>query len=284
MNHQTPDTEPRSTLTAWERVEIARHPNRPKSSDYIQRSFDAFVELHGDRAFADDAALLGGLGRIEGRSCVVLGQEKGRDTHSRLKRNFGMLQPEGYRKALRLMKLGEKFGLPVICLIDTPGAHPGLEAEERGQGWAIAQNLKEMAQLKVPIISLIIGEGCSGGALGIGLADTVAMLQHSYYSVISPEGCASILWRTDSAKQQAAERLQLTSERLLALGVVDTILQEPPLGAHLDPRQLFADVRGFLTAQLESLSRLAVDELLDRRYGKFRHLGVFTSELQLTSS
>lgn len=272
------------TLTAWERVEIARHPDRPKTSDYLQRSIDTFTELHGDRTFADDPALIGGLGCVDGIACVFLGQEKGRDTHSRVRRNFGMLQPEGYRKALRLMKLAEKFGLPVVSFIDTPGAYPGLEAEERGQGWAISQNLKAMAQLKVPIISLIIGEGCSGGALGIGVADRLAMLEHSYYSVISPEGCASILWRSKSAKQQAAERLQLTSERLLSLKIVDAVLPEHPLGAHLNAVQLFTDVRRYLVDQLDQLKHLPLDALLEKRYEKFRRFGAFTSQVQLTSS
>lgn len=272
------------TLTAWERVEIARHPDRPKTSDYLQRSIDTFTELHGDRTFADDPALIGGLGCVDGIACVFLGQEKGRDTHSRVRRNFGMLQPEGFRKALRLMKLAEKFGLPVVSFIDTPGAYPGLEAEERGQGWAISQNLKAMAQLKVPIISLIIGEGCSGGALGIGVADRLAMLEHSYYSVISPEGCASILWRSKSAKQQAAERLQLTSERLLSLKIVDAVLPEHPLGAHLNAVQLFTDVRRYLVDQLDQLKHLPLDALLEKRYEKFRRFGAFTSQVQLTSS
>ena len=273
-----------SSLTAWERVEIARHPDRPKTSDYLQRSIDTFTELHGDRTFADDPALIGGLGSIEGHYCVLLGQEKGRDTRSRLRRNFGMLHPEGYRKALRLMKLAEKFDLPVICFIDTPGAYPGLEAEERGQGWAISQNLKAMAQLKVPIISLIIGEGCSGGALGIGVADRVAMLEHSYYSVISPEGCASILWRSKSAKQQAAERLQLTSERLFSLKIVDAILPEHPLGAHLNADQLFTEVRRFLAEQLVQFKQLSLDALLEKRYEKFRKFGAFAPQVQLSSS
>lgn len=271
-------------LSAWERIEIARHPKRPKFSDYLRCVLDKFSELHGDRIYGDDPALIGGLARLGDQALMVIGQEKGSDTESRLRRNFGMCKPEGYRKALRLMKLAEKFRLPVLCLIDTPGAYPGLEAEERGQGWAIAENLKAMATLQVPIVSLIIGEGCSGGALGLGLADVVAMLEHSYYSVISPEGCAQILWREEGKKRQAAESLQLTSEKLLQFEVVDTVIQEPHMGAHCDEAAVFVAVRHFLQKRIAQLMDLDLKCLLSQRGEKFRKLGCFTTQTNLISS
>ncbi|MGK5594234.1 MAG: acetyl-CoA carboxylase carboxyltransferase subunit alpha [Parachlamydiaceae bacterium] len=261
-------------LTPWQRVMICRHPSRPHSLDYIKSLCERFQELSGDRAFGEDTSIVGGIGLIGGMKCMVIGQEKGFDTESRVYRNFGMLNPEGFRKALRLMQLAEKFSLPIISLLDTPGANPRLEAEERGQGWAIALNLREMARIKTPIMVVVIGEGCSGGALGMGVGDVVAMLQHAYYTVISPEGCASILWKDADKKAEAAEKLKLNSENLLQLGVIDTIIEEPLGGAHQDPQKTYQNVRKFLLEQWEVLKHLPVELLLEQRYLKFRKMGI----------
>jgi acetyl-CoA carboxylase carboxyl transferase subunit alpha len=265
--------------TAWERVQISRHPERPHTSDYIQNICDEFTELHGDRLFGDDGAIIGGIGYIGGQRCVIIGQEKGKDTESRLKRNFGMPHPEGYRKALRLMKFAEKFELPIVTLIDTAGAFPGLAAEERGQGSAIAVNLMAMAQIRVPIICLLIGEGCSGGALGIGVGDTVAMLEHAYYSVISPEGCASILWKDAKMNAHAAEVLKIHAEDLIEFGIVDEVIKEPEGGAHLDSPFIFRAVKEFILGQIKSLSSYSAYELLENRYQKFRKMGRYDTLL-----
>ena len=266
-----------SNLTAWDRVSIARHPARPHSLDYIKNLAPDFEELAGDRTFADDRAIVGGLGTIEGKKCVLIGLEKGKDTESRIYRNFGMAHPEGYRKALRLMKMAEKFKLPVVCFLDTPGAYPGLSAEERGQGRAIAKNLFEMAKLKTPLIILLIGEGCSGGALGIGIGDKIGMLEHAYYSVISPEGCASILWKDAAKNAKAAEALKMQAEDLLKFGVIDTIIKEPLGGAHLDPQKAYENVSEFILKTLEELKGLTIPELVEKRYQKFRKMGQFES-------
>ncbi len=266
-----------ASLTPWERVQICRHPNRPRSTDYISHLCDDFVELCGDRSFGDDQAVVGGFGTIEGQKFVIVGQEKGNDTESRLQRNFGMLHPEGFRKALRLAQLGEKFNLPVVFLLDTPGAYPGLTAEERGQGWAIAYNLRELARLKTSSIVLVIGEGCSGGALGMGIGDCVAMLEHSYYSVISPEGCASILWKDASKSSDAAATLRMNAENLLEFAIIDHILKEPHGGAHHDPAAMYATVKSFLLEQRELLKGFSSEVLLERRYQKFRKMGHFES-------
>lgn len=262
-----------ANLTPWERVMISRHPSRPHSSDMIENICDTFEELAGDRNFADDQAIIGGLARINGIKCVIMGQEKGSDTESRVKRNFGMLNPEGFRKALRLMEMAEKFHLPVITLLDTPGAFPGLEAEERGQGWAIAENLRKMSRLKTPIITIVIGEGCSGGALGMGVGDVIAMLEHAYYSVISPEGCASILWKDASKNQEAATTLKLTADDLLNLDVIDTIIKEPLGGAHRDPTAMYEALKSFIIDQCRVLACIPSEVLLEQRYLKFRKMG-----------
>lgn len=264
-----------SSLTPWQRVQICRHPNRPRSIDFIHNLCEEFVELHGDRSFSDDRAVVGGLGKIEGRKVMVIGQEKGKDTDSRLHRNFGMLHPEGFRKALRLAQLAEKFHLPVLFLLDTPGAYPGLTAEERGQGWAIALNLRELFRLATPIMVLVIGEGCSGGALGMGIGDTVAMLEHAYYSVISPEGCASILWKDAAKNSDAASKLKMQAEDLAALEVIDTIIKEPLGGAHHNPAQVYSSVKQFVLEEWEHLKAYPPALLLERRYQKFRHMGAF---------
>lgn len=263
-------------LTAWQRVLICRHPARPHAMDYIKNLCENFFELAGDRLFRNDPALVGGLAKIGGVKCVVIGQEKGFDTDSRVRHNFGMLNPEGYRKALRLMRLADKFNLPIISLIDTPGAFPVLEAEERGQGWAIAHNLREMFRIKSPIIVMIIGEGCSGGALGMGIGDVVGMLEHSYYSVISPEGCASILWKDPNKKIDAATALKLNAEHLLELKVIDAIIPEPLGGAHHNPQMTFQNVKKFILEQLNVLRRIPSELLLEQRYQKFRQMGQFT--------
>lgn len=262
-----------SELTPWQRVLICRHPKRPHSLDYIQRLTEDFFELCGDRKMGDDQALVGGLAVIGGVRCMVLGQEKGHDTESRVRHNFGMLHPEGFRKALRLMKMAEKFDLPIITFLDTPGAHPGLEAEERGQGWAIAENLREMARLSTPILVLVIGEGCSGGALGLGVGDVIAMLEHSYYSVISPEGCASILWKDAAKKKDAAATLKLNAEDLHQFGIIDAILPEPLGGAHHDPEGAIRRVKAFIIEQLLMLKKIPKNILLEQRYQKFRRMG-----------
>lgn len=262
-------------LTAWERVLISRHPQRPHTINYVENICDNFVELYGDRTFSDDAAIIGGFATIDGMKCMLIGQEKGDDTESRMKRNFGMVNPEGFRKALRLMKLAEKFSLPIVSLLDTPGAYPGLEAEQRGQGWVIAENLRAMSKLKTPIIAIVIGEGCSGGALGMAVADVVAMLEHSYYSVISPEGCASILWKDAGKKQEAAEALKLNAEFLLKSGIVDDIIKEPLGGAHHNCRQVYDSVKAYISQEIHVLARIQPELLLQQRYEKFRKMGAF---------
>jgi acetyl-CoA carboxylase carboxyl transferase subunit alpha len=260
-------------LTPWQRVMISRHPARPRSIDFIKNICDQFVEIHGDRLFRDDSAVITGFAKIDGVKFVVIAQEKGCDTESRLFRNFGMPHPEGYRKALRAMRLAAKFKLPVLSLLDTPGAYAGLSAEERGQGGAIAQNLLEMVRLPVPIIVLLIGEGCSGGALGMGVGDVVAMLEHAYYSVISPEGCASILWKDSSQKERAASALKMQAEDLLESGVIDMIVEEPLGGAHHDPHEVYQNVKKLILKQQKILSGIPVETLLEKRYQKFRKIG-----------
>ena len=262
-------------LTAWQRVQIARHVQRPFALDYVGRCFTNWVELHGDRLYADDRAMPCGLAKIGQHRCVVVTQQKGRDTKENVKRNFGCAYPEGYRKALRLMKLAEKFGLPVIALIDTPGAYPGVGSEERHIAEAIAVNLREMMNLSVPIIAVVIGEGGSGGALGIGVADRVLILENAYYSVISPEACSAILWKDRRHAAEAAEALKLTAENLMRLGVVDEVVAEPEGGAHRDHDLAAAHLGSALRRNLERVSSLDTDELLKRRYDKFRRLGNF---------
>jgi len=264
-----------SDLSPWQITKIARHPERPYTLDYVHELFTDFVELHGDRHFSDDQSIVGGLARFNGTPCVVLGHQKGRDTKERTLRNFGMSKPEGYRKALRLMKTAEKFHLPVFTFVDTPGAYPGIDAEERGQSEAIGRNIYEMAQLEVPIITTIIGEGGSGGALAISVADQVLMLQYSVYSVISPEGCASILWKTAERAQDAADALGITAHRLKALGLVDKIVNEPVGGAHRDHRQMAAFLKRALNDALRQVADLKPRELLDRRYERLQSYGRF---------
>jgi acetyl-CoA carboxylase carboxyl transferase subunit alpha len=261
-------------LTRWQKVQMARHADRPYTLDYIQLMTTDFVELHGDRTFKDDKAIVGGLARIGDVSVMIMGHQKGRDTKSNLYRNFGMPNPEGYRKALRMMKLAEKFGRPVITLLDTPGAFPGLEAEERGQAEAIARNLFEMARLKVPIIVVIIGEGASGGALGLGIGDRILMLEYAWYSVISPESCSSILWRSWEYKEQAAEALQLTAPDLKKQGIIDAIVPEPPGGAHRDHQRMATILKETLLQELKGLKKFKPDKLVDRRIEKFSQMGV----------
>lgn len=263
-------------LTRWQRVQIARHPDRPYTLDYVTQSFDDFVELHGDRAFRDDPAIVGGLARLGGRSVVVVGHQKGRDTKTNLHRNFGMPNPEGYRKAHRLFAMAEKFDMPVVCLLDTPGAYPGLEAEERGQAEAIARNLLQMSSLRVPIVIVIIGEGASGGALGIGVGDRILMLENAWYSVIAPESCSSILWRSWEYKEQAAEALKLTAHDLIQHGVIDRIVSEPVGGAHRDPETMFSTLRAVITEELEGLGTVDVGQLIEQRRAKFYAMGVWT--------
>lgn len=265
-----------SELTRWQRVQIARHPDRPYTLDYVTQCFDEFIEWHGDRAFGDDPAIIGGTAVLDGMSVMVLGHQKGRDTKSNLYRNFGMPNPEGYRKAYRLMSTAERFGMPVICFLDTPGAFPGIEAEERGQAEAIARNLVLMARLRVPIVVVIIGEGASGGALGIGVGNRILMLENSWYSVIAPESCSSILWRSWEYKEQAAEALRLTASDLVEVGIVDRILPEPVGGAHRAPEQMFSEVKAALTQELSILARMTPTELVDSRREKFYAMGVWT--------
>jgi acetyl-CoA carboxylase carboxyl transferase subunit alpha len=264
-------------LTPWQVSQLARHPQRPYTLDYIGEMFTDFHELHGDRSFADDLSIIGGLARFNGQSVMVLGHQKGRDTKERATRNFGMSKPEGYRKALRLMKLAEKFGVPVFTFVDTPGAYPGIDAEERGQSEAIGHNLYEMSQLKVPIITTIIGEGGSGGALAIAVADTVLMLQYATYSVISPEGCASILWKSADKAADAAEALGLTAHRLKALGVIDKIVAEPLGGAHRDPKQMAVMLKRALADSLRQFQGLKTKELLAARHARLLAYGKFKS-------
>ena len=265
-----------SQLTPWQITKIARHPERPYTMDYVGEIFTDFIELHGDRHFADDQSIVGGLARFNGSPCVLVGHQKGRDTKERAARNFGMSRPEGYRKALRLMKTAEKFKLPVFTFVDTPGAYPGIDAEERGQSEAIGRNIYEMAQLEVPIITTVIGEGGSGGALAISVADQVLMLQYSIYSVISPEGCASILWKTSEKAQDAADAMGITAHRLKALGLVDKIVSEPVGGAHRDHKQMAAFLKRALTEAWRQVADLKPRELLDRRYERLQSYGRFT--------
>ncbi|MBC7734701.1 MAG: acetyl-CoA carboxylase carboxyltransferase subunit alpha [Bacteriovorax sp.] len=265
-----------ASLTPWQVTQIARHPQRPYTLDYVNEIFTDFQELHGDRAFADDQSIIGGLARFNGQACMVIGHQKGRDTKERGRRNFGMSRPEGYRKALRLMKLAEKFGLPVFTFVDTPGAYPGIGAEERGQSEAIGRNIFEMAQLEVPIIVTIIGEGGSGGALAISVGDQLLMLQYSIYAVISPEGCASILWKSAERASEAAEALGITAHRLKALGLVDKIVNEPVGGAHRDTKQMAAFLKRALNDALRQVNDLKPAELLKRRYDRLQSYGRFS--------
>jgi len=263
-------------LTPWQRVQLSRHPDRPYTLDYIQHITDGnFFELHGDRGVNDDKAMVGGIGKVEGKSIMFVGQQKGSTTKMRQYRNFGMPNPEGYRKALRLFRLAEKFNMPIVCLIDTPGAYPGLEAEERGQAEAIARNIFEMMRLRVPVICIIIGEGASGGALGIGIGDKVLMLENTWYSVISPESCSSILWRSWDFKEKAAEALKLTADDMLANKLIDGIIKEPLGGAHVDPKAAFQYVKDEILKQLEKLSKTETTKLLEKRVNKFCAMGVF---------
>jgi len=267
-----------SKLSPWQRVQLARHPDRPYTLDYINRMTTDFTELHGDRCFGDDPAVVGGLAKLEGRSVVVVGHQKGRGTKENLQRRFGMPNPEGYRKALRIMRLGAKFGLPVVSFVDTPGAYPGIEAEERGQAEAIARNLYEMARLPTPIVVVIIGEGGSGGALGIGVGDRVLMLENAWYSVIAPESCSSILWRSHEKKEEAAEALKLTAQDLLKLGVIDRIVPEPLGGAHRDPDGAARVLKEILVEELDRLEKVPIEELVRRRREKFYRMGVWKEE------
>ncbi len=262
-------------MNAWQRIQIARHPKRPYTLDYIQMIMTDFIELHGDRLFADDMAIVGGLAKIDDQPVVVLGHQKGRDTSENIKRNFGCAHPEGYRKAMRLMRLAERFDLPVVIFIDTPGAFPGIGAEERGQAQAIAENLRDMAQVRTPIIATVIGEGGSGGALGVGVADYILILQNAYYSVISPEGCASILWRSATKASEAAEALKLTGEYLIKFGIVEEIIPEPLGGAHYQPTEVSATLKAAILKQIKRLKALSLDELVEARYTKFRKIGQF---------
>jgi acetyl-CoA carboxylase carboxyl transferase subunit alpha len=264
-----------ASLTPWQVTQIARHPQRPYTLDYVAEIFTDFQELHGDRAFADDESIVGGLARFNGAACMVLGHQKGRDTKERALRNFGMARPEGYRKALRLMKLAEKFGLPIFTFVDTPGAYPGIGAEERGQSEAIGRNIFEMAQLEVPIVTTIIGEGGSGGALAISVADQVLMLQYSVYSVISPEGCASIIWKSADRAADAAEALGITAHRLKALGLIDKIVNEPVGGAHRDVKHMASSLKRALVDAHRQVADLKPKELLQRRYDRLQSYGRF---------
>lgn len=264
-----------SKLTRWQRVLLARHPQRPYSRDYIERMTSGFFELHGDRAFGDDPALITGIARMGRRKVVIVGQQKGRTTKQKLHRNFGMMHPEGYRKALRVMRLAAKFRRPIISLIDTPGAFPGIGAEERGQAEAIARNLFEMSRLPVPVIIVVIGEGASGGALGIGVGDRVLMLENTWYSVISPEGCAAILWRDNRKAEQAAEAMKLTASDLFELGVIDKIVKEPIGGAHYNYDEAAKILRECIEAELQELEKMAPDELVDARIEKYAEMGIF---------
>lgn len=261
-------------LTSWQRVQIARHPNRPYTQDYIDMMMSDFIPLHGDRAFADDKAIISGLAKIEAYKILVIGHQKGRNIKENIRRNFGCAHPEGYRKALRLMQLAENFNLPAVILIDTPGAYPGIGAEERGQAQAIATNLREMVKINVPIVVVVIGEGGSGGALGIGVGDRILILENAYYSVISPEGCAAILWKDSAKAPEAAEALRLTAEELLNLGIVDEVIKEPLGGAHRQPQETATALKEALKRNLKDLSGIPKETLLKSRYEKFRRMGV----------
>jgi acetyl-CoA carboxylase carboxyl transferase subunit alpha len=262
-----------TTLTPWDKVQLARHPHRPHTLDYVRGFCEDFVELHGDRRFGDDAAILGGLARFDGRTVMIVGHQKGRDARENVKRNFGMPRPEGYRKALRLFEHAEKFGFPILCFIDTPGAAPDMQSEERGQGDAIAENILAMAGLKVPIVATVIGEGGSGGALAIGVGDRLLMLEHSVYSVAAPEASAAILWRDSAKAPDAAKAMKITAQDLLDLRIIDTIIPEPEGGAHTDTAATIASVGETLRGQLAALARLDQASLLDRRYAKYRAIG-----------
>ena len=264
-----------SNLTRWQRVQLARHPERPYTLDYIGMMTTGFIELHGDRLFGDDKSIVGGFAKLEDQTVMLIGHQKGRDTKSNLFRNFGMPQPEGYRKALRLMKLAVKFGKPIITLLDTPGAYPGIEAEERGQAEAIARNLFEMSHLPVPIVVVVIGEGASGGALGIGIGDRILMLENTWYSVIAPESCSSILWRSWEYKEQAAEALRLTARDLLEQKIIDRIVPEPPGGAHRNPQQAAIILKDTLIEELQPLKKLKPEKLIERRIEKFSVMGAW---------
>lgn len=272
LEHLKKDTY--SNLTAWQKVQLARYPQRPYTLDYINMLMTDFIELHGDRLFADDKAIVNGFAKLDGKKIAVIGHQKGRDTKENLKRNFGCAHPEGYRKSLRVMQLAEKFELPILIFIDTPGAYPGIGAEERGQSLAIAINLREMILIATPIIAIVIGEGGSGGALGIGVADRVCVLENAYYSVISPEGCAAILWKDGSKAPEAAEALKLTAQDLLKLGIIDEIIPEPLGGAHRDPQKQAEYLRESIIKNLNELSAKDKDELLKLRYKKFRGIGI----------
>ncbi|GGY24914.1 acetyl-coenzyme A carboxylase carboxyl transferase subunit alpha [Rhodanobacter panaciterrae] len=263
------------SLNSWQTTQLSRHPARPYTLDYIGVICEEFHELAGDRMYAEDAAIVGGLGRINGRPVVIIGHQKGRNTKDKVRRNFGMPRPEGYRKALRLMKMAERFGLPLLTLIDTPGAYPGVGAEERGQSEAIARNLMEMAELKVPIVCTVIGEGGSGGALAIGVGDRTLMLQYSTYSVISPEGCASILWKSPDKVKDAAEALGMTAPRLLELGLIDKLVREPLGGAHRNPRSMAIRLKAVLLNQLDELEAMPLPDLLEQRYKRLRSYGAY---------
>ena len=264
-----------SNLTRWQRVQLSRHPDRPYTLDYIYEITEDFVELHGDRAVSDDKAMVGGFGTVDGQSIMFIGQQKGRSTKQRQMRNFGMSNPEGYRKALRLMKMAEKFNKPIVTLIDTPGAYPGLEAEERGQGEAIARNLKEMITLKVPVICIVIGEGASGGALGIAVGDRVLMMDNTWYSVISPESCSSILWRSWDYKEQAAEALKLTANDMLKHKLIDGTIKEPLGGAHNDLNAASGELKRVILKEIKSLSKKSIEERIDDRINKFSSMGAY---------
>jgi acetyl-CoA carboxylase carboxyl transferase subunit alpha len=264
-----------SNLTPWQKVQLARHPLRPYTLDYIKNITDSFDELHGDRLFMDDRSIISGIGTIDKEPVVIIGQQKGRNMEDNIFRNFGMPNPEGYRKSLRIMKLAEKFNLPIVTFIDTPGAYPGIGAEERGQAEAIARNLREMSVLKVPIIVIVIGEGGSGGALAIGVGDTIVMLEYTIYSVISPEGCASILWRDASLASTAAGALKLTPEELLSLNVIDKIINEPLGGAHRNPLEISKDIKKFILSEIKNLKGISIKKLLDDRYKKLRNIGKY---------
>jgi len=264
-----------NNLTPWQRVQISRHPQRPYTLDYVRTIMSDFIELHGDRSFSDDRAIVCGLAKLNNFKIMIIGHQKGRDIKENLKRNFGSAHPEGYRKAIRVMKLAEKFDVPIFCFIDTPGAYPGIGAEERGQAEAIAYNLHEMAQIAVPIIIIVIGEGGSGGALGIGVGDRICVMENAYYSVISPEGCAAILWRDRTQAPEAAKVLKITADELLELGIIDEVIKEPLGGAHRNPEQAMKDVKASMIKNLKEVSALDKDEIVKARYEKFRKIGIF---------
>lgn len=267
-----------SSLTPWLKVQISRHPNRPTFLDYVDLTMTGFIPLCGDRLYGEDRALIAGLAEIGGKKIAVIGHQKGKDTKENIERNFGCAHPEGYRKAMRVMRLAERFSLPIVCLVDTPGAYPGIGAEERGQAQAIAENIRDMFSLKAPILVTVIGEGGSGGALGIGVGDRVLILEYAYYSVISPEGCAAILWKDAARREEAAEVLKLTAPDLLRLNIVDEIIPESQGGAHWDPQATAMNLKNALVRNLESLSRFSLDDILEKRYQRYRRMGSFSEE------